>query len=57
MNKNNSGFSYTLKLPEKKLEASTNMQLLINLNVLNLNALKVCPFQQGGLFDQDTSHA
>ena len=57
MIKNNSGFSYTLKLPEKKLEASTNMQLLINLNVLNLTALKVCPFQQGGLFDQDTSHA
>ena len=53
MNKLNSGFNYRLKLP-KKLDSSLNLQLIANLNVLNLVAVKVKPFK--AVYGQDTAH-
>ena len=43
-NKNFSGFNYKLKLP-KKLDSAQDLQMHVNENVLNLDALKVKQFK------------
>ena len=54
MNKNLSGFNYKLKLP-KKLDSAQDLQMHVNENVLNLDALKVKQFK--AVLFATTAHA